>query len=79
MPIPVKGVLPTELCESAESQATINLPKVRDFPDGPVVETPPFHCRRHRLDPWLGREDPASRSVVWPKIKKKEKNLPEVK
>ena len=25
-----------------------------DFPGGPVVKTPCFHCRGRRLDPWLG-------------------------
>ena len=26
----------------------------RDFPGGPVVRTPHFHCRGHRFDPWSG-------------------------
>ena len=26
----------------------------RDFPGGPVVRTPHFHCRGHRVDPWSG-------------------------
>ena len=26
----------------------------RDFPGGPVVKTPCFHCRGHWFDPWLG-------------------------
>ena len=26
----------------------------RDFPGGPVVKTPLFHCRGHGFDPWLG-------------------------
>ena len=25
-----------------------------EFPGGPVVRDPPFHCRGHRFDPWLG-------------------------
>ena len=25
-----------------------------DFPGGPVVKTPCFHCRGHGFDPWLG-------------------------
>ena len=25
-----------------------------DFPGGPVVKTPQFHCRGHGFDPWLG-------------------------
>ena len=24
----------------------------RDFPGGPVLKTPCFHCRGHGLDPW---------------------------
>ena len=24
-----------------------------DFPGGPVVKTPRFHCRGHGFDPWL--------------------------
>ena len=27
--------------------------KYRDFPGGPVVKTPRFHCRGHRFNPWL--------------------------
>ena len=27
----------------------------QDFPDGPVVMTPSFHCRGHGFDPWLGK------------------------
>ena len=26
----------------------------RDFPGGPVIKTPRFHCRGHRFDPWSG-------------------------
>ena len=26
----------------------------REFPGGPVVKTPHFHCRAHGLDPWWG-------------------------
>ena len=26
----------------------------RDFPDGPLVKTPHFHCRGHGLHPLLG-------------------------
>ena len=25
-----------------------------EFPDGPVVRTPCFHCRGHGFNPWLG-------------------------
>ena len=28
--------------------------QVRDFPDGPVVKTPHFHCRGRGFDPWSG-------------------------
>ena len=28
--------------------------KRRDFPGGPAVMTPHFHCRGHGFDPWLG-------------------------
>ena len=28
---------------------------VQDFPSGPVVKTPRFHCRGNGLDPWLGK------------------------
>ena len=28
--------------------------RTREFSGGPVVRTPHFHCRGHRLDPWLG-------------------------
>ena len=24
-----------------------------DFPGGPVVKNPPFHCREHGFDPWV--------------------------
>ena len=27
--------------------------KRRDFPGGPVVKTPHFHCRGRGFDPWL--------------------------
>ena len=26
-----------------------------DFPRGPVAKIPPFHCRGHGFDPWLGK------------------------
>ena len=38
----------------------------REFPGGPVVRTPHFHCRRHGLDSWLGNED-----AMWLGQKKK--------
>ena len=27
---------------------------IRDFPGGPSVKTPGFHCRGHRFEPWSG-------------------------
>ena len=30
----------------------------RDFPGGPVVKTPFFHCRRHGFDPCQGTKIP---------------------
>ena len=32
----------------------------RDFPGGPVVKTPHFHCQGLRFSSWLGTWDPAS-------------------
>ena len=32
--------------------------KDRDFPGGPVVKTPCFHCRGNGLDLWSGNKDP---------------------
>ena len=31
-----------------------NVKDLRDFPGGPVVKTPGFHCRGHGFDPCLG-------------------------
>lgn len=45
---------------------------VRDFPGGPVVKAPRFHCRRHGLHPWPRNKDP-SRRTAWSKKKKKKK------
>ena len=28
--------------------------EMREFPGGPVVRTPHFHCRGHRFNPWSG-------------------------
>ena len=42
-----------------------------DFPGGPVVKTPYFHCRRHGLDPWLGNYDPICCVVLPRKIRNK--------
>ena len=33
----------------------------REFPAGPVVGTPCFHCRGPEFSPWLGNWDPAGR------------------
>ena len=44
-----------------------------DFPGGPVVQTPCFHCRGHGFDSWSGKQDPACHAV-WPK-KRKEKSV----
>ena len=46
--------------------------KCWDFPGGPVVKTPCFHCRGHRFDPWLGKI-PMPHGVTGKKKKKKEK------
>ena len=48
-PLPVDGT-----CEYDESFQEAS----RDFPGGPVVKTPCFHCRGCRLDSWLGSQDP---------------------
>ena len=37
-----------------------------EFPGGPVVRTPCFHCREHRFNPWSGNYNPAN-CDVWPK------------
>ena len=39
-----------------------------DFPGGPMVKTPHFHCRGHRFDPWSGSQDPTSHEA-WQKKK----------
>ena len=31
-----------------------NINTGREFPDGPVVKTPCFHCRGHGFDSWSG-------------------------
>ena len=41
----------------------------KDFPGGPVVKTPRFHCRGDRLYPWLGNKDPICFMVQQKKIK----------
>ena len=42
-----------------------------EFPGGPVVRTPCFHCRGPGFDPWSGNEDPTS-CAAGQKKKKKE-------
>ena len=44
-----------------EAWRKIEVPRLRikvgtyqDFPGGPVVKTPHFHCRGCRFDPWSG-------------------------
>ena len=41
-----------------------------EFPGGPVVGTPRFHCREPGFNPCLGNEDPGS-CLARPKKKKK--------
>ena len=41
-----------------------------DFPGGPVVRTPCFHCRRHGFNPWWGHSSHMPRSAA----KKKKRN-----
>ena len=40
--------------------------KCIEFPGGPVVRIPSFHCKGCRLDTWLGNLDPAC-CAAWPK------------
>ena len=35
----------------------------RDFPGGPVVKSPNFHCREHGFNPWLGKEGPTCHTM----------------
>lgn len=43
------------------------------FSGSPVARTPCFHCRRYRLDPWLGNKDPTSHvGPLFPPPPKKE-------
>ena len=46
--------------------------KCWDFPGGPVVKTPCFHCRGHGFDPWLGKI-PMPHGVTGKKKKKEER------
>ena len=45
-----------------------NLKHSRDFPGGPVVKTPHFHCRGSRFDPCSGNSDPACCTKVKVKV-----------
>ena len=49
--------------------------KLWDFPGGPVVKTPRFHCRGHRFDPWSPSQGSSTccavlskrkETVLWP-------------
>ena len=45
-----------------------------DFPSHPVVQTPHFHCREHRFNPWSRNQDLANLKT-WPKEKKERVGL----
>ena len=51
--------------------------KQEEFPGGPLVRTPYFHCRRHKFDLWSGNLDPLS-PAERPKKKKKKKKKKEL-
>ena len=38
----------------------------RDFPGGPVVNTPHFQCREHEYDPWSGMHSAAKKLKTKP-------------
>ena len=40
--------------------------KFRDFPGGPVVETPCSQCRGHEFHPWSGNYEPAACEMETP-------------
>ena len=42
-----------------------------DFPEGPLLTTPHFHCRQHGFNSWSGNQDPTC-STEWLKKKKDE-------
>ena len=47
-----------------------------DFPRGPVVKTPNFHCRGHGFNPWSVNQDPvcqAAKKIFFRKRKTKKK------
>ena len=58
-------IWPTSCCVWPKNDFNI-LKQFSTFKPLGVVKTPCFHCRGHRFDPWLGKEDPTS-WVVWPK------------
>ena len=43
-----------------------------DFPGGPMVKTPCFHCRWHKFYPWSGSKIPLE---AWHGGKKKKKSV----
>ena len=45
-----EGLLVQKIGHSIHS--FIHSTNLRDFPGGPVVKTPCFHCKGHRFDPW---------------------------
>ena len=47
----------------------------QDFPGGPEVRTPHFHCMGHEFDTWSGNKDHAC-LTAWPKkeIKQSQKD-----
>ena len=50
--------------------------RLGEFPGGPVVRTPRFHCCGGGFNLWLGNEDPTSQ-VAWPKKDPKNKQKKE--
>ena len=50
------GKMGNGACESSCSFAGPTSNKIQpwDFPGGPVVKTPSFHCKGRGFDPWLG-------------------------
>ena len=56
----MKKILLKRKCSSEVANMIIHL---REFPDGPVVSTPCFHCLEPGFNPWSGNKDPTSYSV----------------
>ena len=48
----------------------------RDFPGGPVIKTPHFHCWGHGFNPWWGTKIPHVALCGQKKKKKEKKYLP---